>query len=172
MDEVVLVDQNDNEIGRMEKLQAHREGVLHRAFSILIFNSNGDWLIHKRAKDKYHSSGLWTNSCCSHPRPDEDLLDACNRRLNEEIGLVSDLNFAYNFIYKTNFENGLMEHELDHVFIGETDDKPILNPNEVEAFRYVDSITLSNEIKLHPEKFTIWFRLIFDHVMKNRNENG
>lgn len=168
MEEVVLVDNLDNEIGRMEKIQAHREGILHRAFSILIFNSNGDWLIHKRAREKYHSPGLWTNSCCSHPKPNENLLDACHRRLYEEIGLQADLSFVYSFIYKTNFENGLMEHELDHVFTGVTDDVPLLNPNEVEEFKFIDSDTLSNEITLNPEHYTVWFRLIFEHIQKNK----
>ncbi len=127
MEEVILVDENDNELGKEEKLKAHKEGKLHRCFSILIFNSKEELLIQKRAKNKYHSGGLWANTCCSHPKPGEDTEIAAHRRLKEEFGFDCELKQLFNFTYKKTFDNGLTENEFDHVFIGITNSEPIPN---------------------------------------------
>ena len=136
-EEVILVDENDIAIGSMEKLEAHQKGILHRAFSVFIFNSNNELLLQRRALTKYHSSGLWTNTCCSHPQPNEDTLAAANRRLKEEMGMQTSLTHKTSFIYKTNFDNGLTEHEFDHVFIGHTDTNPTINPEEVDSYKWI-----------------------------------
>ncbi|MDG2505941.1 MAG: isopentenyl-diphosphate Delta-isomerase, partial [Crocinitomicaceae bacterium] len=133
MVEVQLVDTQDNPNGSMEKLEAHEKGLLHRALSVLIINTKKEILLQRRALGKYHSPGLWTNTCCSHPYPGENPTEAANRRLKEEMGMVADLEFAFKFQYKCDFDNGLIEHELDHVFIGETDDTPHLNTDEAMA---------------------------------------
>lgn len=161
---VILVDPQDREIGTMEKIEAHEKALLHRAFSIFIFNTNGELLLQQRAAHKYHSPLLWTNTCCSHPRPEEDTLSAANRRLNEEMGLTSSLKHAFHFIYNTPFDNGLTEHELDHVFIGITDTAPQLNREEVEDYRYLALDALSDEMTQHPENFTSWFNICFPKV--------
>lgn len=162
MDYVVLVDSRDNEIGTMEKLEAHEKGLLHRAFSIFLFNSEGEMLIHQRALTKYHSPGLWTNACCSHPAPSESILAAAKRRMSEELGIQTELRPAFSFEYREAFDNSLIEHELDHVLVGYTDENPILNPNEVHDFRWVTLDSLLKEINESPEKFTIWFRIILN----------
>ena len=131
-DFVVLVDENDNELGVMKKMLAHEKGVLHRAFSVFIFNSKGELLLQQRANHKYHSAGLWTNTCCSHPRPNETIKDAAHRRLFEEMGMVCDLKIIDNFIYKANFDNGLIEHEFDYIIKGFSDAVPAINKDEVE----------------------------------------
>jgi len=164
MEYVVLVDNNDNAIGTMEKQQAHVEGVLHRAFSIFIFNSENKLLLQKRASSKYHCGGLWTNSCCSHPRENELILDAANRRLQEEMGMQCELKPLFNFIYKAEFENGLTEHEYDHVFAGQSDQIPELNTEEVEDYRYIGLEELQTEIKVSPQNFTPWFLIALDRV--------
>ena len=128
--EVILVNKNDEEIGTMEKMEAHVQGMLHRAFSVLIFNSNGQLLIHRRAFGKYHSEGLWTNTCCSHPLPGETIVEAANRRLVEEMGMKTSLSPLFSFIYRAELENNLVEHELDHVLIGFTDEQPLINPTK------------------------------------------
>ena len=133
-EKVILVDKNDNQVGLMPKLEAHEKGVLHRAFSIFIFNSKYELLLQKRASSKYHSGGLWTNTCCSHPREGEDILDAANRRLDEEMGIKTSLRKVYDFIYKAELDNQLTEHEFDHVFYGVFDNDPILNEDEAEDF--------------------------------------
>lgn len=171
IENVILVDSQDHVLGEMEKMEAHEKGVLHRAFSILIFNSQGDWLIHKRANSKYHSAGLWTNTCCSHPRPGERIEDALKRRLMEEVGLTADLHFDHSFIYKTALENGLLEHEFDHVYVGKTDLVPILNEQEVSEFRYIQTDVLKAEIETSPEKFTVWFKMIFNQYLQNRSDH-
>ena len=137
-EKVILVDKNDNQVGLMPKLEAHEKGVLHRAFSIFIFNSKYELLLQKRASSKYHSGGLWTNTCCSHPREGEDTLDAANRRLDEEMGIKTSLRKVYDFIYKAELDNQLTEHEFDHVFYGVCDNDPILNKDEAEDFKWVD----------------------------------
>jgi isopentenyl-diphosphate delta-isomerase len=165
MEFVVLVDEQDNAIGTMEKQQAHIVGVLHRAFSIFIFNSEKELLLQKRASSKYHCGGLWTNACCSHPRENENTQDAANRRLEEEMGMQCSLTPIFTFVYKAGFENGLTEHEFDHVFFGESNQTPKINTEEVEAYRYISMDDLQQEIKEFPEKFTPWFIIALDRVL-------
>ena len=135
MEEVILVDENDRELGFMEKMEAHEKALLHRAFSIFVFNKKGDLMIHQRAFSKYHSGGLWTNTCCSHPRKNESVEQAAHRRLMEEMGMTCSVDFQFKFTYKASFNNGLIEHECDHVFFGITDDLPGPNPSEVDDFK-------------------------------------
>ena len=161
-DRVILVDENDNSIGTMEKMEAHRKGVLHRAFSILIFNSKGEMLIQKRATSKYHSGGLWTNACCSHPLPGESLQEATRRRLRFEMGIEVDTDFAYKFIYRTALDQDLVEHELDYVFTGIYDGAPSVNPDEVEDWKYIPLDDLRRDIRQHPERYTFWFKTIIN----------
>src|SRR5665213_571497 len=156
-EQVILVDSRDHEVGVMEKMEAHRLGVLHRAISIFIFNSKGELLIHRRAMGKYHSSGLWTNTCCSHPRPNENVNDAASRRLKEEMGIQPALKEIFSFIYKANVGNGIFEHECDHVFIGKSDEFPFPNKREVSEWKWMSVENISNEIDNHPNDFTIWF---------------
>ncbi|GBD34035.1 Isopentenyl-diphosphate Delta-isomerase [bacterium HR34] len=166
MDEkIILVDENDNEIGFEEKLEVHKKGKLHRAFSIFVFNSKGELLIQKRAKNKYHSGGLWTNTCCSHPHPGENLEEAVHRRLKEEMGFDCNLKEIFSFIYKVKFENGLTENELDHVFIGVYDGEVKPNQNEVEDFKWVNINTLLKDIQFNEDKYTYWFKLILPKVV-------
>jgi len=160
---VILVDENDNERGTMAKLEAHQKNELHRAFSVLIWNSKNEMLIQQRAESKYHSAGLWTNACCSHPRSNETTLEAAHRRLQEEIGIISKLSHAFHFVYQVAFENNLFEHELDHVFIGKYDGEPILNPEEVKAFRWIALEDLKTEIATKPDQFTFWFKYILEN---------
>ena len=164
MEEVVLVDPQDNPIGKMEKMQAHVEGALHRALSVFIFNDKGELLIHQRALEKYHSAGLWTNTCCSHPRPDEAPLDAAHRRLQEEMGMACELEEGFTFLYRSEFDNDLIEHELDHVFIGMSNDLPQPNPEEVAAYRYISWTDLQKEIDEDSKRFTTWFRICLPKV--------
>ena len=162
-EKVILVDKNDNQVGLMPKLEAHKKGVLHRAFSIFIFNSKYELLLQKRASSKYHSGGLWTNTCCSHPREGEDTLDAANRRLDEEMGIKTSLRKVYNFIYKAELDNQLTEHEFDHVFYGVCDNDPILNKDEAEDFKWVDMETLNNDIMKNEDNYTVWFKIAFEY---------
>ena len=161
---VIHVDEKDNVLGFVPKLEAHQTGILHRAISILVFNSDGDWMLQKRADHKYHSAGLWSNTCCSHPFPHEDIKDAAIRRLKEEMGLSCELVKEFSFIYNAEFDNGLVEHELDHVFIGISDDFPNPNPAEASEWRMISDEELDNEIRLSPEKFSEWFKLIIPKV--------
>ena len=165
MEFVVLVDEQDNPIGKMEKQQAHIEGLLHRAFSIFIFNSEKKLLLQKRASSKYHCGGLWTNSCCSHPRENENIQDAANRRLAEEMGMQCSLKPIFTFMYRAEFDNGLIEHEFDHVFFGESDQNPKINPEEVETYRYIAMENLQQEVKEFPQNFTPWFIIALDRVL-------
>ncbi len=165
-DYVILVDENDHPIGQMEKLEAHQKGLLHRAFSVFIFNSKGELLIHRRAANKYHSPNLWTNTCCSHPRPGENALDAANRRLMEEMGMKTNLSHAFEFMYKVGFDNGLTEHEYDHVFFGYTDAKPEINPEEVSEFEYVSMKELVQMIENQPNQYTAWFKICLPKVLE------
>lgn len=164
MEEVVLVTPDDEPIGTMEKMEAHRQGRLHRAFSIFIFNTQHELLIHQRAKEKYHSGELWTNTCCSHPRPGETVADAAGRRLREEMGISCKLTPAFNFTYKAALDHGLTEYELDHVFTGISDDLPHPDPAEVAAFRYVSLEALGDEIEANPDHFTAWFKIALPKV--------
>ena len=165
MEFVVLVDEQDNPIGKMEKQQAHIEGLLHRAFSIFIFNSEKKLLLQKRASSKYHCGGLWTNSCCSHPRENENIQDAANRRLAEEMGMQCSLKPIFTFMYRAEFDNGLIEHEFDHVFFGESDQNPKINLEEVETYRYIAMEDLQQEVKEFPQNFTPWFIIALDRVL-------
>jgi isopentenyl-diphosphate delta-isomerase len=166
IDEVILVDENDSEIGQMEKLEAHQKGLLHRAFSIFIFNYKGEILLQKRALSKYHSAGLWTNACCSHPRPNEAIEDAANRRLAEEMNLKLELKYLFKFTYKTEFENNLTEHEIDHVFIAHSNSEPVLNPNEAIDFKYISQSDLINDLIDNPSHYTSWFRICIHKVLE------
>ncbi|MBL7857019.1 MAG: isopentenyl-diphosphate Delta-isomerase [Cyclobacteriaceae bacterium] len=163
MEEVILVDERDNAIGTMEKLDAHKKGLLHRAFSILLFNSKGEILLQKRSVKKYHSGGLWTNTCCSHPLPGESMEQATRRKLIQEMGIDLTPEFAYKFIYKIELDHGLTEHECDHVFIGTFNGTPSINIDEVELWKYIDRASLKKEMEKHPEQFTHWFKLIMNH---------
>ncbi|MEM5798278.1 MAG: isopentenyl-diphosphate Delta-isomerase [Candidatus Aenigmatarchaeota archaeon] len=167
---VVLVDKKDNVIGKEEKIKAHREGKLHRAFSIFVFSSDGKLLLQRRALSKYHSPGLWSNTCCSHPKPDEKLEEAIHRRLIQEMGFDCPLKPTFSFIYKIRFDNGLWEHELDHVFIGKFDGQPKPNKEEVEEWKWVDVDELKQDMKKHPEKYTYWFRICLDKILKYTRE--
>ena len=163
-DLLILVDNNDREVGFMNKLSVHRAGVLHRAFSVFIFNKQGELLLQQRADTKYHSAGLWTNTCCSHPIKGEEFEDTIARRLKEEMGIVCKTEFQFSFIYKAAFENGLIENELDHVYFGTTNDVPQPDIEEVKDWRYVNMDELKNEIHSHPEKFSEWLKICFPKV--------
>ncbi len=165
-EQVILVDSRDRELGVMEKNEAHRLGVLHRAFSIFVFNSKGELLIHRRALGKYHSSRLWTNTCCSHPRPNEKSDEAATRRLKEEMGMDTKLKEIFSFIYKADLGNGIFEHECDHVFLGRSDENPQPDPGEVMEWKWISIESLTHEIDTHPNDFTIWFQLIFKDVAR------
>jgi isopentenyl-diphosphate delta-isomerase len=164
-EQVILVDNKDLPIGKMDKMEAHEKGLLHRAFSVFIFNSKNELLLQQRAKSKYHSGGLWTNTCCSHPRWDEENLAAAKRRLNEEMGLSCDLSYGFNFTYKADFSDGLIEHELDHVFFGSTDELPSINLEEVEGYKYMDLDTLKKDIIEHPDLYTPWLKICLEMVI-------
>jgi isopentenyl-diphosphate delta-isomerase len=164
MEHVILVDENDQQIGLMEKMEAHEKGLLHRAFSVFIFNDENQLLLQQRAKDKYHSGGLWTNTCCSHPREGESLLDAGKRRLHEEMGFSCPIETVFSFIYKAELDNNLIEHELDHVLIGNYNEAPKPNPDEVMDWKYVDLEWVVEDMKAYPENYTAWFRIVFDNV--------
>jgi len=166
MEQVILVDEQDNETGVMEKQQAHIEGRLHRAVSVFIFNSKGDMLLQQRAHNKYHSADLWTNTCCSHPRPGETVDEAALRRLYEEMGITCELKKIFSFIYKAQLDNGLAEHEFDHVFIGNTDALPIPDSMEVASWKYISIANLKSDINTHPENYTEWFKICFNNRQK------
>lgn len=163
MENIILVDKFDNEIGTMEKMEAHRKGLLHRAFSVLLFNSHGELLLQKRARNKYHSGGLWTNTCCSHPRPKESIQEAARRRLKQEMGIDLLPTFAFKFIYKTNLDQSLIEHEYDHVYIGVFDGIPKINQDEVEEWKFMNLDSIRKDIKQFPESYTAWFKIIIEH---------
>lgn len=163
-EKVVLVDKHDNEIGLSSKLEAHRDSLLHRAISVFIVNSKGEWLLHRRALHKYHSAGLWSNTCCSHPFPGESTEAAAIRRLREEMGMSTSLTPIFTFIYQADLENGFAEHELDHVFVGISDADPVINPNEVCEWKRIDFQTLKKDICTYPEKYSIWFKQVFEKV--------
>lgn len=163
-DVVVLVDEHDNERGAMDKMEAHRKAELHRAFSVFIFNMAGDMLLQQRAISKYHSGGLWTNACCSHPFPGETVAAGATRRLSEEMGFSAPIKKVFSFLYKAPFDNGLTEHEYDHVFVGEYDGEIIPNPAEVQDFCYRSLDEIEASLQSHPARFTAWFHLAFPRV--------
>lgn len=162
MEQVILVDSHDREVGVEEKLTAHLNGQLHRAISVFIYNSNGEILLQKRATGKYHSGGLWSNTCCSHPKPGESTYDAANRRLKEEMGMETELNHLFSFIYRAELDHELIEHEYDHVYVGQSDELPEINEEEAESYVYLSPFKIKEDIKNHPEKYTAWFKIIFD----------
>ena len=158
---VILVDEHDNQLGLMPKMEAHEKAVLHRAFSVFIFNSDGDLMLQQRAAHKYHSPLLWTNTCCSHQRDGESNIAAGKRRLVEEMGFSTELKEVFSFIYKAPFDNGLTEHELDHVMVGYFDGVPEVNPEEVASFKWMSLEAIKEDIELHPYLYTAWFKIIF-----------
>ena len=160
------MDEQDRELGYLPKLEVHRKGLLHRAFSILIFNEKGEFLIHRRASGKYHSAGLWTNTCCSHPRKGESTEEAVHRRLQQEMGFDCPLHFVYKFIYRAEIGD-LTEHELDHVFIGEFNGEFTPNPEEVDDYRWISLNELRRELADTPEKYTYWFRKIIQEHLRD-----
>ena len=161
MSKVILVNEQDIALGNMDKMQAHEKGLLHRAFSIFIFNKKGDMLLQQRAQAKYHSAGLWTNACCSHPEPGEITAAAAHRRLKEEMGFNTNLTEAFSFVYKTAFENGLTEYEFDHVFIGSYDSQVIPDEKEVKDYSYTSMNNIRSGLQTHPHKYTSWFKIAF-----------
>ncbi len=161
-EQVILVDKKDNQIGLMPKMEAHEKALLHRAFSVFTFNDKGELLLQQRAADKYHSPLLWTNTCCSHQRNGETSLEAGKRRLQEEMGFTCELEEVFSFIYKAPFDNGLTEHELDHVMIGSYNENPIINPEEVESFKWMTLEEVKVDMELQPEIYTVWFTIIFN----------
>jgi isopentenyl-diphosphate delta-isomerase len=163
MEQVILVDTDDNAVGTMEKMEAHRKGLLHRAFSVLIFNSKGEMLLQKRADSKYHSGGLWTNACCSHPRPGEQLERAANRKLQQEMGIDLIPSFAYKFKYHAPLDNDLIEHEVDHVFVAHFDGEPKINLDEVAEWRFEHLDSIKADVAANPDKYTAWFQLLLNH---------
>jgi isopentenyl-diphosphate delta-isomerase len=167
---VILVDEADSPEGKMEKMEAHEKGLLHRAFSVFIFNSKGEMLLQRRALKKYHSGGLWTNACCSHPKPDEDVNQAAARRLKEEMGFETVLQKAFEFTYRSEFPNGLTEYEYDHVFTGEYNGVIQADPREVADYCYKSLEDIRQSLKTHPEKFTAWFHIAFPKIENWWNE--
>lgn len=165
IEQVILVDENDKPIGQMEKMEAHRKGRLHRAFSVFVFNSENELLLQQRSISKYHSGGLWTNTCCSHPRSGESNEAAAKRRLKEEMGMNCLLSYGFNFIYKAEFPDGLIEHELDHVFFGTSDQLPEINKEEVESYRYMNLTLLEEDIKRNPHLYTPWLKICIEKVI-------
>lgn len=163
-DKVILVDENDKETGAMEKMEAHKKALLHRAISVFILNSEGKWLLQRRALGKYHSSGLWTNTCCSHPFPGETSENAAHRRLQQEMGMQAGLKEIFHFVYKEQLDNDLTEYELDHVFVGSSDIHPETDPAEVEEWKYISFDDLKKDMDKNPEKYTVWFRKIAERV--------
>ncbi|NAS29687.1 isopentenyl-diphosphate Delta-isomerase [Flavobacteriaceae bacterium R38] len=161
-EKVILVDTNDEQIGLMPKLEAHEKGLLHRAFSVFILNDKNELMLQQRALDKYHSPGLWTNTCCSHQREGESNIDAGMRRLKEEMGFTTGLEERVSFIYKAPFDNGLTEHEFDHVLTGSYNDEPSINKDEVEAWKWMPLESVREDIELQPELYTAWFKIIFE----------
>ncbi len=170
MEEVILVDIDDREIGTMEKMEAHEKAILHRAFSVFIFNDRGELLLQQRAKSKYHSGGLWTNTCCSHQRPGESTLDAAHRRMMEEMGFSCPMNEVFTFTYKSELNDGLTEHEFDHVLFGEYSDDPQPNAEEVQAWKYIGLEELNQDIQSNPDHYTSWFKICWAEVLKRRSE--
>jgi isopentenyl-diphosphate Delta-isomerase len=169
MEEVILVDETDTPLGKMEKMEAHRKALLHRAFSVFIFNSKGEMLLQRRAQGKYHSPGLWTNACCSHPRPGEDTHSAALRRLTEELGITTTLTKLFDFTYRSAYDNGLTEFEFDHVFAGVYDGRDIQpDPAEVSDFCFRSPVDIQVDLQRSPAKYTTWFHLAFPLVSEKR----
>ncbi len=167
-EKVILVDKDDKEIGIGKKIKTHKEGKLHRCFSAFIFNSKNELLLQRRARSKYHSGGLWTNTCCSHPRPNEPTEKSVHRRLKEEMGFDCEVKEIFSFIYKVKFDNGLWEHEYDHVFFGKFDGEPKPNPEEVDEWKWVSLEKLKKDIQENPDNYTYWLKKSIDKVISER----
>lgn len=168
-EKVILVNEKDEQIGLMPKLEAHEKAVLHRAFSVFVFNDKNELMLQQRALGKYHSPGLWTNTCCSHQRDGESNIEAGKRRLKEEMGFVTELSETISFIYKAPFDNGLTEHELDHVLLGYYNGEPQINTEEVESWKWVLLEEVKVDISLNPKRYTEWFKVIFDKFYDHIN---
>lgn len=171
-DQVILVNESDEPIGVMGKMEAHQQPTLHRAFSVFIFNRQGEMLLQKRADHKYHSAGLWTNACCSHPRPGENTSIAASRRLAEELGFSTRLEKIFDFVYKASFANGLHEHEFDHVFTGEYNGDIRPDANEVSEFCFMDMDAIRESLEVKPGNYTAWFAIAFPKIAQWRVEHG
>ena len=171
-EQVILVNEQDQEIGLMSKMEAHEKAVLHRAFSVFIFNSKNELMLQQRASHKYHSPDLWTNTCCSHQRHCESNIEAGKRRLFEEMGFVTELEEKTSFIYKAPFDNGLTEHELDHIMVGYFDDAPNLNQEEVKDWKWMSLEAIKNDITINPCSYTAWFKIIFEKFYNYININN
>jgi isopentenyl-diphosphate Delta-isomerase len=165
LEQVILVDKDDRPLGIAEKMWVHRQGLLHRAFSIFVLNSDGQLLLQKRAIAKYHSGGLWTNTCCSHPRPEETIILAASRRLQEEMGFSCELTEIFSFTYNSPLDHGLIEHEYDHVLLGKFNGEPTLNPLEAEAWKWIEVDKLKADMTSHPELYTFWLKDCFDKFL-------
>ncbi|RBA29174.1 isopentenyl-diphosphate Delta-isomerase [Flavobacterium tibetense] len=170
-EQVILVDSNDNPIGTMNKMEAHEKAVLHRAFSVFILNDKNEVMLQQRAAHKYHSPLLWTNTCCSHQRVGETNIEAGKRRLFEEMGFTADLKELFHFIYKAPFDNGLTEHELDHVMIGYSNENPVINKEEVESWKWMSIEAIKEDMTANPNDYTVWFKIIFDEFYHFLEEN-
>ena len=171
-EKVILVNSNDEPIGLMPKMEAHEKAFLHRAFSVFVINSNNELMLQQRALQKYHSPGLWTNTCCSHQRDGEENIEAGLRRLQEEMGFETSLEYLFNFIYKAPFDNGLTEHELDHVMLGRYEGKPSINPEEVASWKWMDIDLIHADLINNPADYTVWFAIIFDRFYNHLKENS
>ena len=169
-EKVILVDQSDNKIGLMDKMEAHEKGILHRAFSVFIFNKSNELMLQKRAHSKYHSPGLWTNTCCSHQRDDESNIEAGKRRLFEEMGFTTDLAETTSFIYRAAFDNDLIEHELDHILIGSYENSPNINKTEVDSWKWMQLEDIKEDIEISPNNYTVWFKIIFQKYYEYINQ--
>jgi isopentenyl-diphosphate delta-isomerase len=166
MEKVILVNEQDSELGLMEKMEAHRRGLLHRAFSVFVLNSKRELMLQQRALEKYHSGGLWTNTCCSHPRKGETVEQAAHRRMQEEMGFDCSLAKELEFTYRAELDKNMIEHEYDHLFIGYYEGEPQLNREEAMNWRWVDVDILAKEIQERPEEFTAWFKIIYQQFMQ------
>lgn len=168
---IICVDKNDNEVGHIEKMDAHVKGLLHRALSIFIFNEKNELLLQKRYSGKYHSPGLWTNTCCTHPNKDERTDDAAIRRLQEEMGFSCDLKEVFSFMYYIKFDNDLIEHEFDHVYFGRYSNEISINPLEVEDYKWISLDNIKVDLKTNPDNYTFWFKYIIENHIKEIEEN-
>jgi isopentenyl-diphosphate delta-isomerase len=169
-EKVILVNSNDEPIGLMPKMEAHEKAVLHRAFSVFVVNDKNELMLQQRALEKYHSPGLWTNTCCSHQRDGEGNIEAGLRRLDEEMGFTTSLEYLFNFIYKAPFDNGLTEHELDHVMLGRYEGDPVINPEEVASWKWMNIEEINSDLKNNPDSYTVWFAIIFERFYNHLNQ--
>ncbi|TSC64792.1 MAG: isopentenyl-diphosphate delta-isomerase [Parcubacteria group bacterium Gr01-1014_91] len=167
-EQIILVDENDTQVGTMGKLETHEKGLLHRAFSIIVKNNKGEVMLQKRAVGKYHSGGLWTNTCCGHPRADEELIKAAHRRLREEMGFDCELKEAISFTYQANLDKGLKENEFLHVFVGEYNNAPIISPAEADGWKWIAENEIRKDVANNPNTYTYWFKV----VLKKTEEKG